>query len=122
MTQEELCERAGVSVDAVTRIEGGRRVPNLDTLERIAFALAVEPAALMTRPGDGTDGVADSAAVRISAILDRVPAERREIILQVVRLIAGLAERPAGPGHKPKEKRKTRGPKAGRTRVLRRGG
>ncbi|MCP4676225.1 MAG: helix-turn-helix transcriptional regulator [Deltaproteobacteria bacterium] len=40
-TQELLCERAGISVDAVSRIEGGSRVPTLDTLERIARALGI---------------------------------------------------------------------------------
>lgn len=94
ITQEQLCELAGVSIDAVTRIEGGRRVPNLETLERIAFALSVHPAALMTKSGDtGADAV-HGPAMRISALLDRVSPEQREIIVQTVRLIVGIAVRP----------------------------
>ena len=41
LTQEALCDRAGISIDAVSRIEGGSRVPTLDTLEKIAHALSV---------------------------------------------------------------------------------
>src|SRR5690606_13234075 len=32
LTQEQVCELAGVSVDAVTRIESGTRTPTLPTL------------------------------------------------------------------------------------------
>jgi transcriptional regulator with XRE-family HTH domain len=46
LTQEELCERAGISVDAISRIESGNRTPSLVTIERIADALGVSPAAL----------------------------------------------------------------------------
>lgn len=41
-TQEQLCEAAGVSVDAVNRIERGERTPTLATLASLARALGVE--------------------------------------------------------------------------------
>jgi transcriptional regulator with XRE-family HTH domain len=41
LTQENLCDRAGISIDAVSRIEGGSRVPTLDTLEKLATALGI---------------------------------------------------------------------------------
>ena len=41
LTQEALCDKAGISVDAVSRIESGDRVPTLETLQRIAAALNV---------------------------------------------------------------------------------
>jgi transcriptional regulator with XRE-family HTH domain len=43
LTQEQLCELAGISVDAVSRIEQSHRVPTLGTLEKIsrAFGLTV---------------------------------------------------------------------------------
>lgn len=43
LTQEELCERARISVDAISRIESGSRVPTIETVERIASALGVTP-------------------------------------------------------------------------------
>lgn len=42
LTQELLCESAGISVDAVNRIENGTRVPTLTTLASLAKALGVE--------------------------------------------------------------------------------
>lgn len=42
LTQEQLCESAGVSVDAVNRIENGTRVPTIATLASLAAALGVE--------------------------------------------------------------------------------
>lgn len=42
LTQEQLCESAGVSVDAVNRIESGTRVPTIATLASLATALGVE--------------------------------------------------------------------------------
>ena len=47
LTQEALCDRAGISIDAVSRIEGGSRAPTLDTLEKLAAALGVSPGALV---------------------------------------------------------------------------
>jgi len=43
LTQEELAERAGLSIDAVRRLEGGtRRAPYRDTVSRLAAALDLE--------------------------------------------------------------------------------
>ena len=41
LTQEGLCDRAGISVDAVSRIEGGSRIPSLETMEKISKALGI---------------------------------------------------------------------------------
>ena len=47
MTQQVLAERAGVSVEYVSRLERERLSPTLDGLERIARGLAIEPSALL---------------------------------------------------------------------------
>tara|TARA_R110002073_G_scaffold336583_1_gene536320 strand:- start:11838 stop:12224 length:387 start_codon:yes stop_codon:yes gene_type:complete len=47
LTQEQLCERAQISIDAVSRIESGLRVPSLPTIERLARALNMSVAALI---------------------------------------------------------------------------
>lgn len=47
LTQEELCQRAGISLDAVSRIENGSRVPTLETLEGLARALDLRLADLV---------------------------------------------------------------------------
>ncbi len=43
LTQAQVCESAGISVDAVTRIESGSRAPELRTIELLALALGVAP-------------------------------------------------------------------------------
>lgn len=47
LTQEELCFKAGISIDAISRIEGGSRTPSLTTIERIATAFDLPVAALL---------------------------------------------------------------------------
>lgn len=95
LTQEQLCERAGISVDAVSRIEGGSRVPTLDTLARLARALAVSPSALLENPGQHTRAAEPkraSTATRICAALDGQPDEVQRLaeraVASVVRAFA----------------------------------
>lgn len=47
MTQQVLAERAGVSVEYVSRLERERLSPTLDGLERIAKGLGIEPSVLL---------------------------------------------------------------------------
>ena len=47
LTQEQLCERAAISVDAITRIESGNRIPTLPTLQKLGDALGVPMADLI---------------------------------------------------------------------------
>ena len=48
LTQEKLCEYAGISRDSVTRIEGGSRVPRIDTLEKIARVFDTDVSSLVS--------------------------------------------------------------------------
>lgn len=41
LTQEQLAERAQISVSFLSMIERGERSPHLETLEKLAFALEV---------------------------------------------------------------------------------
>lgn len=41
LTQEQLAERAQISVSFLSMIERGERAPHLETLEKLAFALEV---------------------------------------------------------------------------------
>jgi transcriptional regulator with XRE-family HTH domain len=47
LTQEQLGERCGMDLSAVSRLERGHRNPRLDTLVRLARALDVTPADLL---------------------------------------------------------------------------
>ena len=51
-TQAQLCERAGITVVTLSRIENGRtKGIDFETLEKLAKALEVHPAALIEKKG-----------------------------------------------------------------------
>jgi transcriptional regulator with XRE-family HTH domain len=52
LTQEELSERARISVSFLSMIERGERAPHLETLSKIAGALEVPLATLFDDQGD----------------------------------------------------------------------
>lgn len=90
LTQEELCERAGVSIDAVTRIESGRRTPNLATIERLAAGLGVSPSDLLdpeVKPRLRNPGTAQ----RIAALIEAEPANVQRAIEKIVRAVIGVS-------------------------------
>ena len=90
LTQEALCERAEVSVDAVNRIENGTRVPTIDTLEKIALALGVSTTELLQKPPHRP--VKAAAAIRrVVALLEGEPEAMQEGVEEVVRSVLKLA-------------------------------
>jgi transcriptional regulator with XRE-family HTH domain len=73
LTQEELCEAAGLSLDAVTRIERGTREPTLGTLAKLAVALRVEPATLLSGAAAAPPQLAAPVA-KIATLLSARPS------------------------------------------------
>ena len=49
ITQEELAERAGINRNYVGMIEREENAPTVDTLEKLAEVLQVEPTSLLQR-------------------------------------------------------------------------
>jgi transcriptional regulator with XRE-family HTH domain len=49
MSQKALADRVGISVSYVSMLERGQRSPPLETIEKMAKALGVAPAALLGR-------------------------------------------------------------------------
>ncbi len=92
LTQEALCERAGISVDSVNRIESGSRVPTLDTLARIARALGVSPGDLLQMPLAPVVAPPPSVA-RIVALVERERPEVQDAIEDVVRTVVRTLQR-----------------------------
>lgn len=89
LTQEELCERAGISIDAVSRIEGGSRVPTLETLERLAAALDVAVEDLVKTGAPPKRSMAP-AVRRLVALVEREPQSVQEATEQAVRALLRL--------------------------------
>ena len=46
-TQEELSERSGVQAGEISRMEAGKRDPQVSTVEKLAAALEVPPGQLL---------------------------------------------------------------------------
>lgn len=91
LTQEELCERADISVDAVNRIENGTRVPTIDTLEKIAIALGTSAAELLAKPS--TKPVKVPAALRrLVTMVEHEPSDIQEGLEEIVRVALKLAK------------------------------
>lgn len=47
LSQKALADKVGISVSYVSMLERGQRSPPLETIEKVAKALAVAPAALL---------------------------------------------------------------------------
>lgn len=59
MTQAKLAEKANLSIDSISRMERGERAPSLESLERIAAALRVDPAVLINFKGKELGALAE---------------------------------------------------------------
>ena len=86
LTQEQLCERAGISIDAVSRIESGQRVPSLTTLESLAKGLGVSVVFLIQQ--DEPSPVNAELEVVIHRLHDQPP----EVIAAAGKMVTALVE------------------------------
>jgi len=91
LTQEELCEAAGVSVDAINRIENGKRRPTLDTVEKIARALGVSTKDLLG--ADTRSPVLPAVALRLARLLRTEPKHVQDAAEEVVRVFLRASRR-----------------------------
>ncbi len=64
LTQQEVARRAGLAMDAMSRIENGYRKPRPSTLQRLAVALDVAVERLTGAMDLGVGGVVVSSAPR----------------------------------------------------------
>lgn len=83
-TQEQVCERAEISLDAVTRIEGGTRVPSIDTLNSLANALGTSIGELTSSAPIKPKKPAPPLA-RLVSFLEGEPREVQEGVAEVAK-------------------------------------
>lgn len=87
LTLDDLSERSGLSPHYLSTLENGHRDPHLSTIVAVAKALRVAPAELLA-------GIASAEAEpRMSALFERAPAEAREAILTILRIVAAATPR-----------------------------
>jgi HTH-type transcriptional regulator, cell division transcriptional repressor len=97
LTQAQLCERAGISVDAVTRIEGGKRTPTLDTVEQLAAALGVAPTAFFEGVPPPEENAPSSPLRRVMTLLEQQPDEVLTLAEKVVNAVVRGTRTTAAP-------------------------
>ncbi len=86
LTQENLCERAGISVDAVSRIENGNRTPSLETLERLSLALGVRVVDMVST-GDLPQISHPPSIQRIISLLERQSLSTHETAEKLIKVL-----------------------------------
>lgn len=108
MTQEALAEAAGISRDALARIERGERTPRVATLQALTEALEISFSLLMTsdlppeyRPHASLESV---RLKRVQRALASVPDEWAERIVRAVVILCA-----ARPERRTATRRKTKG-------------
>ena len=84
LTQEEVAERLGIGNEAVSRIERGIVVPNIERLVEFANIFDCEVADLLTEASSRPD----DQATRISRLLMTLDHEDRQLIVDLVERLA----------------------------------
>ena len=84
LTQEEVAERLGIGNEAVSRIERGVVVPNIERLVEFANIFDCEVADLLTEASSRPD----DQATRISRLLMALDHEDRQLIVDLVERLA----------------------------------
>lgn len=95
LSQGQLEGRAGLSHNAISRIENGQVSPRLDTLEAIAVALdlSIEELQFRRSPTESTEAVSVEDDVQeLARLLASVPASKRGKALETFRKIIELME------------------------------
>lgn len=79
MTQEQLAERAGISLSFLGHIERGSRKASLDTFVKVCNALLISPGTLLQ----------DSLDDRLLGIDDQIPESRRRLLREISDVLQG---------------------------------
>ena len=83
LTLNEVAQRAGLTLDAIGKIEGGRRTPSLPTLLKLAHALEVPPSDLFA---ENKPDLSPTLRAIVTTLGDK-PADVQQAALGVVRAL-----------------------------------
>lgn len=90
-----LCQAAGISLDAVSRIENGTRAPTLETVEKLAKGLGVSVAHLIGVQ-QGAAPVFSPRVMRLACALAACDENMQRTAERVLKLLVPMA-RPRKP-------------------------
>ncbi len=88
-TIAQLAEEAGLSTDAATRIEGGDRVPTLNSVAAISKALGVTVSELLDEPEPQHSPI----ALRLVRMTEAQPPSTQKAIVELVKLFTESLEK-----------------------------
>lgn len=88
LTQKELARRAEIAAPNLNRIEKGQKGLSMESLERLAGALGVQPAELLRDPTEEPD-----VGALVEALLARLPADPEARELRIRRALLALLGR-----------------------------
>ncbi|MBG0843504.1 helix-turn-helix domain-containing protein [Ectopseudomonas toyotomiensis] len=80
LSQEQVAERLGIGSEAVSRIERGIVMPNIERLVALADIFGCETADLLTQASPRSE----DQAVRISQMLNQLGSDDRQLVLELI--------------------------------------
>lgn len=92
LTMEEMAYRCGLHASYIALLEGGRRNPSLDTLEKVALGLDVQLCDLLDFGAEPDITIYDTTTNKIVSTVSRLSEKDREQALIVLNAIARIAE------------------------------
>ena len=87
MSQDELADAIGANRVTISRYETGSYLPSVPALQRLAEALQTTPSQLTGEEEPSTDVPKTKEARIISAGIDKMPPEKREIALNLLKTV-----------------------------------
>lgn len=84
MSQDELADAIGANRVTISRYETGSYLPSVPALEKLAKALNMTPSQLTGGANPTTETPKTVEAQIVSAGMDKLPKEQREMILNMV--------------------------------------
>lgn len=91
MSQEALAEKAGISANTVSRIEGGLMAMSVGIFQKLVQALGLDDGGLFCQAGSAERG--NSAARDIFSRISHMEQREREIVMQTVKALVDALEK-----------------------------
>lgn len=91
MSQETLAEKAGISPNTVSRIEGGLTAMSIEIFRELVQILGLDAGDLLCHAGVSEDG--ERNARDILWCISRLEREEQEVVVQTVKALADALEK-----------------------------
>jgi transcriptional regulator with XRE-family HTH domain len=92
LTQAELAEAAGLSVQMVAALEQGDKAPSLATLDRLCEAMRTRASELFAA-GEPRAPISSEPQERVNALLRVLPRRQQEDVVEIVVRVCKLVRR-----------------------------